>query len=452
MWRRVVSGAVGVVVLSIAFASVAVARTQATPSADAVAQEAPTKAVGRAADLRVKLGRLLGEHAFLAMQAMRTGVAGGADFAAAAEALEANTVDLEGMVTAVYGDAAGVRFGELWRSHLGYVVDYTVGVAKDDQVAVETALAGLKRYEADLVAFLSGANPYLVEDELASMLAEHVSLLTTLADVLGTDDTAAYAKTRETYAHMFHLGKALAAAIARQFPREVPGAKFAVSPAVELRVSLDRLLGEHTLLSVEAMRGASTGRADADAARKALDANTTELSQAIASIYGDGAGSSFRERWDGHIVAYLDYIAAIGSGDGEAAASARESILDTSDLAALLAAAVPSLPEKDVASLLGEHVQHLVAQVDAYRAEDYSKAYTIGREAYAHSLVISDVLSIAIAKQFPDIFPQLPDTALSGLAADGGTGVASDPPGTLSAVLIITTVAFLGLLRRRRAT
>ncbi len=436
MWRKLLLGIVSVAVLSTVFASVALANPRAGSIGAAEAAEAPDGAVVRAADLRVMLSRLLGEHALLAMQAMRAGVVGGTDLAAAAEALEANTQDLEELVASLYGEDGGARFGELWRSHLGYVVDYAVGVASDDQTAIDTALSGLATYEADLVAFLSGANPYLMEDEIASMLDEHVSLLTRFADVAGVDYEAAYTSARETYGHMFHLGKVLAAAFAQQFPDQIPGARLAASPAVELRVSLNRLLGEHTMLSVEAMRGAAAGRADADAARNALDANSADLSQAIAGIYGEDNGEAFQELWDRHVVAYLAYIAAIQADDELARDTARESVLDVSELGAFLAAAVPGLDGAAVASLVGQHALHLIAQVDAYEARDYSMAYTTGREAFLHSQSISDVLSIAIAQQFPDIFPPLPDSSVSGDWA-GSEPRAASSASTFMAVLLI---------------
>ena len=441
MSRALLSGSIAVAMLGIAlvFAPVALASPRAVGSGPADAAQAPEGVLVRASDLRVTLSRLLGEHAYLAMQAMRTGVVGGADFAAAAEALEANTVDLVELISSVYGEDGGEHFGELWRSHLGYVVDYAVGVAANDQAAMDTALAGLSRYEADLVAFLSAANPYLVEAETASMLGEHVSLLTQLADVAEVDYEATYATARATYGHMFHLGKVLAAAIARQFPDQIPGARLAASPAIELRVTLDRLLGEHALLSVEAMRGAAAGRADADAARAALDSNSADLSAAIAGIYGEESGVAFRQLWDRHLVAYLEYIAAIQGGDAIASEAARDAVLDISHLSALLSTAIPSLDRAAVESLVRQHVQHLVAQVDAYEAGDFSTAYSIGREAFVHSQVMSDVLAIAIAEQFPDIFPPLPDSSVGG----AGGGTQPSPASSPSTYMAVLTVAAL---------
>ncbi len=83
-----------------------------------------------AADLRVTLDELLGEHALLAMFATQKGYDGAPDFEAIAGALDQNGVDLSEAIGSVYGDEAGTKFldgGLLWRDHIGFFVDYTVG-------------------------------------------------------------------------------------------------------------------------------------------------------------------------------------------------------------------------------------------------------------------------------------------------------------------------------------
>ncbi|WP_332309470.1 hypothetical protein [Planococcus lenghuensis] len=52
-------------------------------------------------ELRSTLGHLLSEHGFLAVETMRNGAAGSADFEASAMALSANTEDLTAAITSV---------------------------------------------------------------------------------------------------------------------------------------------------------------------------------------------------------------------------------------------------------------------------------------------------------------------------------------------------------------
>ena len=61
----------------------------------------------------------------LASAAVRSGFDGKADFTAVAGSLDENSVALSEAVGSVYGKEAGDKFLEIWRSHIGFFVDYT---------------------------------------------------------------------------------------------------------------------------------------------------------------------------------------------------------------------------------------------------------------------------------------------------------------------------------------
>jgi hypothetical protein len=87
-----------------------------------------------AAELRTGLNALLQEHVILAAAATGAALGGrNAEFEAAAGALDANSVDIARAIGAVYGAGAEQAFLPLWRKHIGFVVDYTVGVATPGQ-------------------------------------------------------------------------------------------------------------------------------------------------------------------------------------------------------------------------------------------------------------------------------------------------------------------------------
>ena len=95
----------------------------------------------KAADLRTGLNALLREHVYLASAA--TGAAlGGRDseFKAAAEVLDANSVEIARAIGSVYGADAEKAFLPLWRQHIGFAVDYTVGVATKDTAKQDQAV------------------------------------------------------------------------------------------------------------------------------------------------------------------------------------------------------------------------------------------------------------------------------------------------------------------------
>jgi hypothetical protein len=56
-----------------------------------------------------------------------------AEFEAAAGALDANSVDLAKAIGSAYGPDAEKAFLPLWRKHIGFVVEYTQGVATQEK-------------------------------------------------------------------------------------------------------------------------------------------------------------------------------------------------------------------------------------------------------------------------------------------------------------------------------
>jgi hypothetical protein len=368
-----------------------------------------------AAQLRLSLDSALAEHAFLLAEAMRTGLAAGADFAAAGRALEANSVSVIGLIEQVYGSDAASAFGGLWRQHIAYLIDYTRALANDDADAQALAEHQLHTYVADFSALLASANPNLPRDVVDNLVSEHVEQLETVASFKTADYARAYPGVRATYKHMFTLGDALARAIAMQFPEKFLGVSIAFGPAANLRLNLDQLLGEHTLLAAIAMRAGASNASDKAAAAAALGANSDEIEAAISGIYGAAAGDAFAALWKRHTDAYLAYVAAVLSQDQTGREQAIKALGDyQTDFTNFLTDANPKLSSSGLTELLRHHTQQLIDQADAFAAKDYDAAYDVVHEANAHAISMADALALAIAAQFPVRYPDTAVRATSG--------------------------------------
>ena len=172
-----------------------------------------------AADLRVTVNRLLGEHAVLAMNAMQKGHDGADDFDQAASATLANSDDLAAAVGSVYGGEAGETFLEIWNSHISFFVEYTVATAGDDEAGREAARQKLQGYRTAFADFLATANPNLPEETLNTVVGAHIGHLSEWLDAYSAGDhEQAFALYREAYAHMFAIGDALSGAIVPPCP------------------------------------------------------------------------------------------------------------------------------------------------------------------------------------------------------------------------------------------
>jgi len=384
---------------------------------------APAELSSPAADLRVALSRLLAEHAALAIEATRQGLDAGdledPEFVAAAGALQGNTDDLVAAIDSVYGADAAQAFRAQWEAHIGFFVDYTVGLATDDAAAQEQAVADLQGYVVEFGQFLSDATGgNLPADAAQDALATHVTQLKEQLDAYAAGDfESAYATARQAYGHMFMTADALTMAIVKQNPETFTGNALAWSPAVDLQVGLQRLLGEHALLAVQATRNGLTGADDFEAAPGALSGNTDDLTAAIESVYGADAAQAFRAQWEAHIGFFVDYTVATAGGDD----AAREQAADDLDGyvaefgAFLGTATAENLPTAAAQASLEEHVAQLAGQVDQFASDEFEAAYASEREAYQHMFDTGGALAAAIAGQFADQFPTaatMSDTAV----------------------------------------
>jgi hypothetical protein len=181
-----------------------------------------TTSATRAAELRAGLNYLLGEHILLASSATGAALAGrDAQFKAAAAALDANGVDISKAIGSVYGQGAGDAFLPLWRRHIGFVVDYTVGVATKDQAKQRKAVEDLVGYSQDFGAFLASANPNLPKDVVAGLVRDHILTLKPVIDAQAAgDQPKVYTVLRSATVHMRMIADPLAEAIVKQFPQK----------------------------------------------------------------------------------------------------------------------------------------------------------------------------------------------------------------------------------------
>lgn len=136
-----------------------------------------------AAELRTTLTANLNEHVYLAGIAVFVAYTEDEGlesdgFAAAAEVVDGNAVELADAVGELAGEENRDPFLELWRDHIGYFVDYAGAVAMGDDAAAQTALADLDQYRYDAGDFFEEISAgELPADAIADGLGMHVRSL-----------------------------------------------------------------------------------------------------------------------------------------------------------------------------------------------------------------------------------------------------------------------------------
>ncbi|WP_157361797.1 copper amine oxidase [Haloechinothrix halophila] len=350
-----------------------------------------------AEELRITLERQLGQHALLAIEAMRAGVAGQEHFDAAAGALGKNTDDLTESIRLVYGDEGAEKFNELWTNHIGFFVDYTVGLAEGDKDKQQKAKKRLDQYRQDFGAFLEGATEgELPQNAVADLLQAHVDQLIGQVEAYNDEDyEKAASTTREAYAHMFATAKGLANAIVSTqdgFEGSVEG------QAVDLRSSLGQLLGEHAQVAMQAMRAGVSGQDDFEAIAGALNENTKDLTAAISSVFGEEGGQAFMKMWADHIDFFVQYTVGLAEGDQQKQDDALKRLEQyQQDFSNFLdTASDGSIPADVVAKGLQAHVDQLTSQVKQFNDGDFEGAFSSADEAYNHMYDTAKALSAGI--------------------------------------------------------
>ncbi len=179
------------------------------------------------------------------------------------------------------------------------------------------------------------------------------------------------------------------------------------SPAVDLRIALDRLLSEHATLAMVATQKGLKGKPDFEAIAAAVDANSVELGDAIGSVYGEDAKNTFldgKALWRDHIKFFVNYTTAVAKNDKAGQTKAVNDLKGYIEAFSGFLATATGLPQSALRASITEHVMQLKGQLDAYSQHRYAKSYALEHAAYVHMGMTADTLAAAIVKKFPAKF------------------------------------------------
>jgi hypothetical protein len=355
--------------------------------------------------VRAQFEQLLGLHALLAVRQMRSVVVAAPELQrAAAASLQANTDALSRLVAAAYGSAQADRFTPLWQRHLADLVSYAKGVAGTNTSAKETARAALLADADAYGSWLAGASKGQVKaSDAAAGVRLHVQELMAQADAYAARDYAqAYRIEREAYEHMFTAGAAVAKASVT--PEVAVGLD---APPEKLRSAFAMLLGEHLELIVDAQRAAFAGAPELEAAGAQVNANTTALTKAMGAIVGPTKAAEFQTAWANHVEGLMAYTAATAGNDQAAKTAAKQNLDGFAERLALYFSDVVKnvLATDPLTDAITAHDAHLIDQVEAYAAKDYTRAQQMELEGYQQMLGVANTLVGAIQRT---VKPRLP--------------------------------------------
>ena len=131
--------------------------------------------------------------------------------------------------------------------------------------------------------------------------------------------------------------------------------------------------------------------------------NARAIADAVIPFYGQQAADQLFSLLGGHYGAVKAYMTASYAGVEKDERSSKKALVSNArELAAFLSKANPYLPKNEVMGLLIAHGGHHVKQIEAIRDSDFSTEAEVWEAMLDHIYAISDALSGALAKQFPE--------------------------------------------------
>ncbi len=134
-------------------------------------------------------------------------------------------------------------------------------------------------------------------------------------------------------------------------------------------------------------------------------ANAKALAGTITPFYGQSASDGLFKLLAGHWGAVRDFNTATASksesGQKEAIAKLTG---NAHEISKFLSGANPFLPEDAVFGLLSSHAGHHISQIEQITSGRYQDEAQTWAAMRGHMFVISDAITDALAKQFPDKF------------------------------------------------
>jgi hypothetical protein len=391
----------------VALAAIACSNQSSGPPASGSRLSSPSApastADSRAADLRVRLDLLLGEHVIVIAKGSLAATANRAEeYAGYATLLTINGNNLTGVMNSAFGATAAAKFDQIWATQTNYFVDYTVGIASHNADKSNGAASGLVNGFVPAFAQFMNTMTSIPLDPITQLSTEQVLDIKAIIDgQAALNNAKMFDDLHRAYAQAMRLGDALATAIAKTFQDKFPGDP--TGKAVDFRVSLDTLLQEHAYLVTMTTSAATDGRSTEQAAAlTAMATNADLLGTLFISVFGSATGVRFDQAWgagDAELVVYA------ASGD----AATRQSAVD--GLTRLFVTQFLSLVDDstdlkgaEITTAVEGQVADTLKVIDDQRAKSAKVVAADDHTAAAATIPIGDLIATATVAKLPSKF------------------------------------------------
>jgi hypothetical protein len=392
-----------------ALAAMAVVSCTGSPQSNAspspVISASPTgsnAAASKAADFRIRLDLLLGEHVIIIAK-QSSAPARQAEYASYLRLLTTNGADLRELLRSAMGDSVAARFDQIWSAQNDDLVSYTIGQVTHDKAKADAAMASITgTFIPQFSQFLSDVTQ--IQTSLITQLLTRnmLEMRQMLNDQAAQNYTGLYADIRSSYAHAFEVGDTLAPQIVGRFPDKFPGD--VVGRAANLRVFLNLNWEEYSYLST--MRTSAVigrRRAEQAAATGALANNASAIEAVLTGLFDAPSALQFDHIWAAGSAATISYASASTATAKQRALS----VLTDTFITQLSSWLVDSIGVTADTSqpALETQLEALVTVIDDQRSKSGSTLAADDRSAGASSEVVADLIAAAAIAKLPPAIP-----------------------------------------------
>jgi hypothetical protein len=188
--------------------------------------------------------------------------------------------------------------------------------------------------------------------------------------------------------------------------QEAPKANQYVSlPAVQLNNQMRKLWIDHVIWTRNYLVSALAGMEDQEEVLARLLRNQQDLGNAIKPYYGEAAGNKLADLLKEHIAIAGQIVGAAKIGkQADVEKYNKEWYRNADDIAKFLSTANPNWDFKELQGQLYTHLQLLTQDVVARLSKNWTADINAFDKAEQHIIMLADILTAGIIKQFPSAF------------------------------------------------
>lgn len=186
----------------------------------------------------------------------------------------------------------------------------------------------------------------------------------------------------------------------------VPADKDVTTKQLDLRTAMRKLWEDHITWTRVFIISAAGDLGDKDAATQRLLQNQVDIGNAIKPYYGDAAGTQLTALLKDHILISADVVAAAKANDQTKLADAQRRWTANADqIADFLNKANPkNWPDAEMRQMMHDHLSLTTNEAVARLHGDWAGDVKAYDAVHNQILMMADMLSDGIIKQFPDKF------------------------------------------------